>query len=190
MIDWLIDWLTNWLSDCLTDWLTDWLLAGWLAGGRTDWLTDWLSCDCRLCVHNYWYYHNSHSQCYYWCRFGDAGCYTLCDGLRRSRKLTSLSLNYCKLRPTSGTVLGYLVSTTAIMYVLTHPADVPEPSCFRVFCLSLHVCNTVKPAQVDNTGTWFLSIHLGGVSFYPSFILYIVSKWGHTYDIHLSLLST
>jgi len=133
---WLIDWLTDWL----TVWLSDWLTAGWLADGLTDWLTDWLSCDCRLCVHNYWYYHNSHSQCYYWCRFGDAGCYTLCDGLRRSRKLTSLSLNYCKLGPTSGTVLGYLVSTTAIMYVLTHPADVPEPSCFRVFCLSLHVC--------------------------------------------------
>jgi len=52
-----------------------------------------------------------------WCRFGDAGCYTLCDGLRRSCKLTSLSLNYCKLGPTCGMALGYLVSTTAVVCV-------------------------------------------------------------------------
>ena len=35
-----------------------------------------------------------------------------------------------------------------------------------------------------------MSFHLGGVSTYACFVLYIVSKWDQTNDIHLSRLST
>jgi len=35
-----------------------------------------------------------------------------------------------------------------------------------------------------------MSIHLGGVCTYPGFILYIVSIWDQTNNIHLSGLST
>ncbi len=47
-------------------------------------------------------------------RFGDRGCQELCKGLVNNVTLLSLSLNYCNLTSKSGTVLGEILSTSAL----------------------------------------------------------------------------
>ncbi|GFN94416.1 NACHT lrr and pyd domains-containing protein 9 [Plakobranchus ocellatus] len=46
--------------------------------------------------------------------FGDEGCKYLCAGLERNYTLLSLSLCYCDLNIPSGSVLGHILSTTAL----------------------------------------------------------------------------
>lgn len=46
--------------------------------------------------------------------FGDEGCESLCKGLVNNTTMLSISLCYCDLGIKSGTILGKMVSTTAV----------------------------------------------------------------------------